>query len=77
MRNADEINKHLADGGVVQVTTYLRSTVYDRRHVGFFLNDKKGDLHVKHGRGTYRLTIGDHDVVGIRLFRFVSKEKVA
>lgn len=65
---ADELNAHLASGGVVQVTTYMRSTLYDSRHAGWF-SERKGSLHVQSGRRHDCLSCGDRLMVGIRLGR--------
>lgn len=47
---AADLNSHLSAGGRVQVTTYGRSTVYDRRHAGMFLQAASGNLYVRRGR---------------------------
>lgn len=47
MTTADKINERLAAGGVVQVTTYGRSTVYRQKHAGCFWMDKKNMLMVR------------------------------
>jgi hypothetical protein len=62
---AEEINNHLHNGGVVQVTTYLKSWLYRSRHTGWFF--MQGDnLHVKHGRGNFQLSNGDNVLVKIQ-----------
>lgn len=66
--NANELNEHLASGGVVQVTTYLRSTLYTRKHAGWF-EQRNGSLYVRRGRKFDCLSIGDRLLVGIRLGR--------
>ena len=48
---ATRLNDHLTSGGVVQVTTYLRSTLYNVKHAGWFSENSKGELFVTHGRG--------------------------
>lgn len=66
--NADTLNAHLSAGGRVQVTTYLRSTVYTAKHAGWFRMSRCGCLHVR--RSITRsdcLSIGDRLLVGIRL----------
>ena len=50
MTAADKINSRLREGGIVQVTTYTRSTLYRQKHVGWFSTDKKGMLMVRSGR---------------------------
>ena len=67
---ADKINAHLAGGGIVQVSTYLRSTLYSAKHAGWF-ETIKGSLYVQHGRSKNRLSHGDHVLVGIRFGREV------
>lgn len=45
-----DIQEHLAEpSGRVMVATYLRATVYDRRHAGMFAL-RGGRLHVARGR---------------------------
>lgn len=68
---ADQLNTHLAAGGVIQVTTYTRSTLYQRKHAGWFL-ERGGNLYVQHGRSTHQLSIGNSPMVGIRLGRRVA-----
>lgn len=63
---ADELNAHLANGGTVQITTYLRSTLYARKHAGWF-SERGGSLHVQSGRRHDCLSIGDRLLVGVRL----------
>lgn len=48
---AAKLNAHLESGGVVQVTTYLRSTIYDGpKYAGWFT--ASGDsLFVRRGKG--------------------------
>lgn len=67
---ADKINDHLKSGGVVQVTTYMRSTLYAAKHAGWFSADSKGSIYVRHGKGKNQLTIGDRPLVSIRLGRY-------
>ena len=69
---AEKINSHLRDGGVAQVTTYLRSTLYTSKHAGWF-TDVDGSLYVRHGRGRNQLSIGDRPLVGIKLGRYEKK----
>jgi hypothetical protein len=45
---ADALNAHLRGGGVVQVTTYGRSTIYSERHAGWFY-ERDGNLMVRAG----------------------------
>lgn len=63
--SAGELNAHLSSGGVVQVTTHAKSTLYEPKHAGHF-SEKNGNLHVKYGRGTNQLSIGKTMLVGIR-----------
>ena len=65
---ADKANDHLRSGGVIQVTTYTRSTLYTQRHAGMFLMQGH-NLHVKAGRGSHCLSIGDRPLVSIRFGR--------
>lgn len=52
-----KINETLAKpNGVVQVTTYLRSTLYKSKHAGMFFLTKDGNLAVKQGKGAVRLS---------------------
>jgi len=65
MSMATEINTHLENGGVVQVTTYLKSTLYTKKHAGWFTMGGE-NLYVNHGKGKNCLSFGDHLMVGIR-----------
>lgn len=71
---ANEINNHLSDGGLVQVTTYLRSTLYKSQHAGMFFV-KNGNLNVKHGKGVNCLSVKDTLLVGIRFGKSVKAYK--
>lgn len=66
--NAAELNQHLASGGVVQVTTYLKSTLYQQKHSGVFVQ-KGENLYVKRGKHLDCLTIAGKPIVGIRTGR--------
>jgi hypothetical protein len=68
---AEELNARLSGGGVVQVTTYTRSTVYQPRNAGAFVETEDGSLAVKRGRSLDRLSIGARLLVSIRVGRFV------
>ena len=68
---ADAINAHLASGGVVQVTTYGKSTVYHPRSAGVFLETKDGSLAVRRGRSIDRLSMGAALLVSVRFGRYV------
>lgn len=72
MSLAEQINSHLEQGGIVQVTTYLKSTLYRPKHAGMFFM-RGENLHVKHGRGSNQLSIGERVLVGIRFGREVKK----
>lgn len=63
---AQEINQHLSAGGVCQVTTYQRSTVYTEDHAGWFV-DKRDGLYVRRGKSLDYLGPNDRPYVGIRL----------
>lgn len=65
---AHEINQHLKSGGVCQVTTHLRSTVYTADHAGWFV-DKRDGLYVRRGKRLDYLGPNDRPNVGIRLGR--------
>lgn len=67
--SAEQLNAHLASGGVVQVTTYLRSTIYDNRHAGWFSENSKGELFVRRGRSKDCLG-RNGSLVGIRLGQY-------
>ena len=67
---ADRINAHLRAGGVVQVTTMTRSTVYEPRHAGMFRDGRDG-LYVQRGRHYDYLGPAHRPLVGIRLGRYV------
>ncbi len=66
--SADALNAHLSAGGMVQVSTYLRSTIYKAKHAGMFYNAGNGDLRVKHGRGSVCLGSKSMLLVGITLY---------
>ena len=40
--NAENLNRHLDSGGVVQVTTRAKSTLYKPRHAGYFSTGNDG-----------------------------------
>lgn len=69
---ASELNEHLESGGVVQVTTHLRSWLYTSKHAGWF-TEHNGNLHVQSGKRTNQLSIGDRMLVGIRCGRYTNK----
>jgi len=62
---ADEINNHLKNGGMVQISTYLKSIIYRQKHAGMFLMSGK-NLAVKRGQHIDQLSIGDRVLVSIR-----------
>jgi hypothetical protein len=68
---ADQLNAHLANGGVVQVTTCTKSWIYTSKHVGAFIELRDGALAVKRGKSSDRLSMGNLLLVGIRLGRVV------
>ena len=63
--NASTINAHLEAGGMVQVTTYLKSWVYSAKHAGMFF-DRNGSTFVRRGKSSDQLSIKDRFLVGIR-----------
>ena len=66
----EQIKTHLEAGGVVQVTTYLKSTLYTAKHAAWFSEDASGSTFVRHGRGKVQLTIGNKALVGIKFGRY-------
>jgi hypothetical protein len=73
MFTAEKLNAHLAAGGIVQITTYLKSTMYDSRHAGWFTENSKGELFVRRGKSRDCLGTVDRPIVSIRLGRFVER----
>ena len=67
--SADALNSHLRAGGMVQISTYLRSTIYKAKHAGMFYNSGDGDLRVRHGRGSLFLGSKNMLLVAITLHR--------
>lgn len=67
---ADELNAHLAAGGVVQVTTYARSVLYQERNAGQFVELADGALAVRRGRSVDRLSMGGRLLVDVRMGRY-------
>ena len=72
MTIANEIKTHLESGGVVQITTYMKSTIYTVDHAEWFSEDSNGSTFVRHGRGKVQLTIGTKALVGIKFGRYVA-----
>ena len=68
---AAELNAHLESDGVVIVSTYNKSTQYNKKHAGWFSQDKNGNFWVKYGKKHNQLSIGDLMLVKIRMGRFV------
>ena len=66
---AQRLNGHLADNGVVQVTTYARSWLYDKRHIGWF-TEANGQLFVRDGKRTNCLGSVSRPMVAIRLVTY-------
>ena len=62
---AKEINEHLGNGGVFQVTTYMKSVLYTQKHAGYFL-EKNGSLYVQHGKRQLQLSFGENSLVSMR-----------
>lgn len=68
----EKVQGHLRSGGVVQITTYLRSTVYSKpEHADWFALDGKEQMVVKCGRRRDRLTLRGKPLCGFRFGRFV------
>lgn len=63
---AETLNAHLRAGGVVQITTYTKSTLYTSKHAGWFIDGKDGAVYVRHGRGKVCIVEGGRALVGIR-----------
>jgi len=59
-----QIVDHLAENGIVQVTTYLKSTLYEKKHLSLFSANEAG-VYVQ--RGKKRDCISN---CGIRFGRF-------
>ena len=68
MITAERLNDHLRNGGVVQVTTCLRSWLYSSKHAGWF-QDRQGDLYVKQGKRAVPLIVNGCQLVSIRTGR--------
>ena len=66
---ADLLNAHLKSGGIVQVATVYRATLYKEKHAGMFFQGKDGNLYVKAGKSSHCLTHskGTYALVSIRL----------
>ncbi len=68
---ADSISAHLRSGGVVQLTTYTRSTVYEKKHADWFTQE--GDkVYVRAGRGKHLIINGTGVYVGIKFGRYAN-----
>lgn len=68
---AKEINDHLASGGVVQISTYTKSTIYGPEWAGLFFEDAEGNVYLRRGKATICLTFagGTSLLVSIRFGR--------
>lgn len=65
---AAQLNKHLESGGVVEVTTTYRVTVYRPKHAGMF-SERGGNLYVTRGKSHDCLSMKGSLLVRIRLGR--------
>jgi hypothetical protein len=66
---ADELNEHLARGGVVVISSYLKATQYDPKHTGMFF--MRGiNLYVKHGNRSVCLSAVGIPNVSIKLYSY-------
>ena len=65
-----EIVNHLTAGGIVQVTTYARSTVYERKHASYFVAKPDG-VYVRSGKQLNQIVGLVGPLVGIRMGRYV------
>ena len=73
---ASELNEHLKSGGMIQITTHLRSTIYKPQHAGMFV-EHGGQLGVKRGKHIDTLSNDNGPMVSIRLSGGKSKPKQA
>lgn len=65
MKLLNEIKEHLEKDGRIQITTYLKSTIYSKKHADMFFS-KNDNLHVKRGKQSDQLSIKDQILVSIR-----------
>ena len=63
----EEIRNHLLSGGAVQITTYLRSTVYKTKHADMFRIGNSGALYVQRGENLDCIGTSNGMLVGVRL----------
>jgi len=54
---AEQLNAVLANGGVVLVGSYTRTTRFARQHAGMFFEGRHGHLCVRRGRSSDRLSL--------------------
>lgn len=70
---ADTIANHLRDGGAVQITTYARSTVYDKASHADLFTHRNGCSYIRRGkhRDCFTQTIAgvERALVGVRFGR--------
>ena len=66
---ADELNALLLAGGMVQVSTYTRSTLYRQKHAGMFREGVGGNLYAQNGRRWDCLTCGGRLIVGLKTYK--------
>jgi hypothetical protein len=64
MLTLDDLKQWLSLGGRVQVTTYTKSTLYNKRHMDMFFLDRSGDLCVKRGKQSECIKYCDVRLVG-------------
>jgi hypothetical protein len=64
VKNAANLNAHLAAGGTVYVSTMTRITKYTKRNAGLFEDGSDG-LYVRHGKSRLFLGHPDRPMVGI------------
>jgi len=55
MSDLMKVKQHLNNGGVIQVTTYLKSWLYDAKHIDLFGEDSQGFLTIKQGKKSVSL----------------------
>lgn len=71
-KRAATLNKLLAEGKTVVVSTYTKAFEYGKRHVGWF-EERGGNLCVKSGRSYNRLTTGNQFIVSIKVYETVEE----
>lgn len=65
MKLFTEIQQHLESGGAVQITTYIKSWLFQKKHKEYFFV-KNNNLYMKSGKNSFQLSNGEHLLVGLR-----------